>query len=107
MKEEGALFLEAYNCDTMPSPKLRHTDRGHKEIYRADYVLYHFIHYSLVTKDTVVWYKDDKLNWQREIEDDNSTRHVTDEINEAVMIHTKRGREDINRKNRDFSLSGP
>lgn len=88
-KKKDALFVEAYNCDTDPGPKPDASDRARKEIYRADHVLYHFVHYSLVTKDTIVWYKEDSKHWKREIQELAPPPYITDEFNEAVMLHTK------------------
>ena len=93
-KRKDALFLEAYNCDSQQSPKPYTSDRARKEIYRADHVLYHFVHYSLVTKDTIVKYKDYEKNWQREVQELAPPAHVTDEVSEAVMLHAKGGKEE-------------
>lgn len=96
-KDPKKSYLESYNCDTVPLPKPYTGDRARKEIYRTDFVLYHFVHYSLVTQNTLVQYKDASPNqkWQREAENEtiNNPEYVTDEINEAILVHAKGGKE--------------
>lgn len=60
------------------------------QIYRTDYVLYHFVHYSTVTKALTETYAETLArggSWKQRLMD--RSQRVTDELNEAVMIHTK------------------
>ena len=86
-------FLEAYNCDSGGTPKPLWADRARKQIYRSDYVLYHFVHYSTVTQDILTtWAKAKETGafWSRNYQDKRgNVQRVTDERNEAVMVHTK------------------
>lgn len=90
-KKANVPFLEAYNCDTVPPPKPETAERAHKEIYRTDHVLYHFVHYSLVTKTTATFYKDRDSSWV--YSDIDEPVHVVDEVNEAVMLHGRFAKE--------------
>jgi hypothetical protein len=86
---ENVTFLEAYNCDSAPVPKPSWSDRARKQIYRSDYVLYHFVHYSTVTKGLLSVYKDNPKHWSSQHHERPPSERVTDELNEAVMLHTK------------------
>ena len=56
IKKPDATFLDAYNCDHVPLPKPKWAYRARKQIYRADYALQRFIHYSTVTKGLIETY---------------------------------------------------
>merc|ERR1712071_245575 len=58
-------------------------DRAKKQIYRPDYVLSHFVHYSTITKPMT-----EELKSWRYGESAPSGGYV-DEFNEAVMVYTK------------------
>jgi hypothetical protein len=96
VKLPNTTFLEAYNCDGAGSPKPAWADRARKQIYRADYVLYHFVHYSTVT-----------LGHTRTFEQGQTSAHYgesgpsernADEFAEAVMVHTKTIQKDMTNK---------
>ena len=80
-------YLEAYNCDSSPIPKPEWAERARKQIYRADFVPYHYVHYSTVTSGLLTEYKDNTKSWRKDYTE--STERVTDEANEAIMLHTK------------------
>jgi hypothetical protein len=80
-------FMEAYNCDSSPVPKPEWAERARKQIYRADYVPYHYVHYSTVTRGLMRMYKDSPKSWRRAYNE--RTERVTDDANEATMLHTK------------------
>ena len=80
-------YMEAYNCDSSPIPKPEWAERARKQIYRADYVPYHYVHYSTVTQGLMVQYKDQRQSWRSHYNE--ATERVTDEANEAIMLHTK------------------
>lgn len=84
-------ILQTYNCDRQSGPK-KEVMPAEKQLYRPDYVLQHFIHYSSVTvlaqmsrsefeKAGYAWLKT-KLS-----PDPNS--RFSDEVNEATMLHAK------------------
>lgn len=81
-------YLLAYNCDSAGSPKPQWADRARKQIYRADYVQYHYVHYSTVTEDLLKTYSDPG-HWQAIHREPASDRVVPDELTEAVMVHAK------------------
>ena len=83
---DNTTFLEAYNCDSAPIPKPSWAIRARKQIYRADYVKCHFVHYSTITEGLLQTYSENK-NWYRSFRE-ASERETNDE-NEATMIHTK------------------
>lgn len=87
-------FLEAYNCDSVPLPKPEWADRARKQVYRPDYVLLRFVHYSPVTRGLVESYAEYQNRttpsdgpWKSSY--DEPTERLTDELTEAVMIHSK------------------
>lgn len=88
-KIENTTFLEAYNCDSSPVPKPEWADRARKQVYRADYVPYHYVHYSTVTKGILQRYAENPKKWHRIYGERAPSERVTDEANEAVMLHTK------------------
>jgi hypothetical protein len=88
-KSPDKTFLEAYNCDSAGSPKPSWADRARKQIYRTDYVLYHFVHYSTVTRGYLETYKEKGPEWRRHFGEHPPSERVTNELTEAVMVHTK------------------
>ena len=98
IKKLDVPYLEAYNCDPTGLPKPSWSDRAKKQLYRTDYVLSHFVHYSTVTQKYLETYNDGKSKakknkkkkWKMRVHERPPSERVTDEINEAVMIHTKR-----------------
>ena len=92
-KKADVTFLEAYNCDSAGIPKKSWADRARKQIYRTNYVLYHFVHYSTVTRGYLqTWkdmVKDGVSTWRRKFGEKPPSERVTDELHEAVMVHTK------------------
>jgi hypothetical protein len=91
-KSSDSAFLQAYNCDGAGSPKPSWAERARKQIYRSDYVLHHFVHYSTVTKGMMVTYKEHQqrgLHWYRRHREREPSEMYTDEVHQAVMVHTK------------------
>lgn len=81
-------FLEAYNCDGSETPRPTWADRARKQLYRPDYVPYHFVHYSAVTRGLLTIPESGK-KWRKAYAESRSSERVTDEIGEATMIHAK------------------
>lgn len=90
--KEGSLFAEVYNCDFEKTPKPGWAERAKKQLYRADYVLAHYVHYSTVTvglirtKDEA---RDMNLDWHTHFRESKVHDKFVDEIQQAVMLHTK------------------
>jgi hypothetical protein len=93
MKKMGnATFLETYNCDFVPLPKPDWAERAKKQIYRPDYVLSHFVHYSTITKGILGTYKEKKDRgkaWSYWYTESKESERFVNELEEAVMIHSK------------------
>jgi len=51
-------FLSIFNCDTVKPPRPKGYFTNMKQIYRPDFVLSHFVHYSLITRGIAEYYKD-------------------------------------------------
>lgn len=81
-------FLEAYNCDGSESPKPEWADRARKQLYRPDYVPYHFVHYSAITRGLLT-IPQGGGKWNRWYNESPSSERITDELVEAAMIHAK------------------
>ncbi len=82
-------FLESYNCDRQLPGKKTKVMPAEKQIYRADYVTQHFIHYSTVTQTTNL--KRDDFNREfgiKRLFPDPLSRFA-DEVHEALMLHSK------------------
>jgi len=84
-------MLQAYNCDkTKPGEKRVEPDPAEKQIYRPDYVLHHFVHYSLATEFSVL-NKNDTIKsgfkWNYKAIDPLS--RFSNEGTEALMLHAK------------------
>jgi hypothetical protein len=89
-------FLEAYNCDSAGSPKPQWADRARKQIYRADYVLYHYVHYSTVTQGHLKPYNETAVGeWKHRYGENSPSERTVNELTEAVMIHTKTLKRDM------------
>ena len=82
---DNATFLDAYNCDSSSSPKPEWADRARKQIYRADYVKYHFVHYSTVTEGILQPFSNSTGRWYRSFGERFPSERVTDEINEGAF----------------------
>jgi hypothetical protein len=95
---ENSTFLGAYNCDPSGTPKPSWADRAKKQLYRTDYVLYHHVHYSTVTQGLLETYNQtlaSNRKWNRRFAEMEPSERVSDERDEAVMIHTKRTDEKL------------
>eukprot|EP00578_Thalassiosira_sp_NH16_P017673 CAMPEP_0181123018 /NCGR_PEP_ID=MMETSP1071-20121207/25641_1 /TAXON_ID=35127 /ORGANISM="Thalassiosira sp., Strain NH16" /LENGTH=880 /DNA_ID=CAMNT_0023208063 /DNA_START=224 /DNA_END=2866 /DNA_ORIENTATION=- len=89
---EGSLFAEVYNCDAEKPPKPSWAERAKKQLYRSDYVFAHYVHYSTVTAGLLKTKEEAEEAgdpWYMHFRETRSTDHVTDEIHQAVMLHTK------------------
>jgi len=102
-------FLEVYNCNRERPPR-KALMAAEKQIYRTDYVLLHFVHYSAITAISVMSEKEvksanlSKYTYKRRYTDAH-TRY-TNEATEATMLHTKAIAEKETRNWRELSYSG-
>ena len=88
-KNESLTYLETYNCEYIKSPKPDRFARAMKQLYRPDFVLSHFVHYSTVTVDMA---REKQYTKGRFIKDRTMNIEVerfVDELNEGVLIHAK------------------
>jgi len=91
IKRANETFLETYNCDLNPLPKPGWAKRAKKQLYRPEYVPSHFVHYATITKGLIETYREateQGKDYDIQFKDD-PTEHFTDEVNDAVMLHTK------------------
>ena len=82
-------FLQTYNCDQEKAPRMN-TLPAEKQIYLADYVLLHFVHYSTVTALSILSQNETEsrgLLWKERYHE--TSVDFPDELTEATMIHTK------------------
>eukprot|EP00980_Cylindrotheca_fusiformis_P022629 scaffold9523_cov103-Cylindrotheca_fusiformis.AAC.6 len=87
-KLSNVTFLEAYNCDGSETPRPKWSERARKQLYRPDYVPYHFVHYAAVTKGLMAIPSGGE-KWSRSFMESSTSERTTDEIHEAMMIHAK------------------
>ena len=84
-------MLQAYNCDRQKPGEKKQAMPAEKQIYRADYVTQHFIHYSAATVLSELnrtEYEKQGFIWYRRGFPDKRQRFA-DEVTEGLMIHTK------------------
>lgn len=60
VKKARETFLHSYNCDNVRPPRPSRYFTDMKQIYRPDFVLSHFVHYSCITKHHARYY----ANWK-------------------------------------------
>lgn len=79
---ENKSILQTYNCDRQKVKKEKMP--AEKQIYRTDYVLQHFVHFSTVTEYTVLH----ASGMHGRVSPDPLSRFA-DEEKEVTMLHTK------------------
>jgi len=85
-------MLQAYNCDRQKPGQKKEKMPAEKQIYRADYVLHHFIHYSTVTElsnSNKEDYEKSGLSFKTKSAFPDPKSRFGNENNEALMLHTK------------------
>jgi len=87
-------FLKVYNCDYIKPPRPSRFARAMKQIYRPEYVLSHYVHYSTVTLDVARYFKDQSKGSSSDTLGDwkNATSEYEvflDEVEEATLIHAR------------------
>ena len=85
-------FLATYNCDSVKPPRPFHYFTNMKQIYRTDFVLSHFVHYAVVTRDIAETYKEKNAaskHFARKPAQREKGIAYLDERNEATMMHTR------------------
>eukprot|EP00934_Nitzschia_sp_Nitz4_P004027 Nitzschia sp. Nitz4//scaffold63_size106090//11063//13423//NITZ4_004379-RA/size106090-processed-gene-0.117-mRNA-1//1//CDS//3329555942//4017//frame0 len=82
-------YLEGYNCDRFKPGQKGQVMPAEKQLYRPDYVTQHFVHYSTITKTTLLPYLEFiKKFGSKGLAPDPLTR-FGDEVNEGLMLHSK------------------
>ena len=85
-------MLQAYNCDRQKPGAKKERMPAEKQIYRPDYVLHHFIHYSTVTLLSEMNRKDIEKSgrkWNSRSPFPDPLSRFGDENKEALMLHSK------------------
>ena len=87
---EDETFLHTYNCNWEQFPRKNDLSHRRKQMYRADYVKLHYVHYSTVTVVSQMTEEETKnsgKNWMHRYKE--AHLHEFDEQTEATMLHTK------------------
>jgi hypothetical protein len=87
--KKNTTMLEAYNCDRQKPGEKQKQMPAEKQIYRADYVTQHFIHYSTVTKSTLLSVNEFNKAFPKARAFPDPLSRFGDEVNEGLMIHSK------------------
>ncbi len=82
-------ILEAYNCDRQKPGQKAKVMPAEKQIYKAEYVTQHFIHYSTVTQTTNLPTDQYHKLFGRARPFPDPLSRFGDEVNEALMLHSK------------------
>ncbi|KAL7445960.1 hypothetical protein ACHAXH_009608 [Discostella pseudostelligera] len=88
-KRDDKTYLETYNCEYIKTPKPERFARAMKQLYRPDYVISHFVHYSTVTTDLATEKQHTKGKFHQQITANNKIERFVDESNEGILIHAK------------------
>ena len=84
---EDKSILQTYNCDRQKVKQEKMP--AEKQIYRTDYVLQHFVHFSTVTKYTVLNDEEVKASGIHGRVAPDPLSRFADEKKEITMLHTK------------------
>jgi hypothetical protein len=87
---QNLTVLQVYNCDRQKGNK-KEAMPAEKQLFRSDYVLQHFVHFSTVTVLTQMTEEETikaGFQWRRRIHTDLRHR-FSDELTEASMLHAK------------------
>eukprot|EP00536_Pseudo-nitzschia_multiseries_P008351 jgi/Psemu1/319368/estExt_fgenesh1_pm.C_2100029 len=82
-------MVEAYNCDREKPGKKSSTMPAEKQIYRADYVKQHFIHYSTVTETTNLLSHEFREKFGTKPAFPDPLSRFGNEVTEGLMLHAK------------------
>jgi hypothetical protein len=85
-------MLQAYNCDRQKPGQKTSTMPAEKQLYKSDYVLQHFVHYSAVTALSVknrTEYEAEGFSWGGHRAFPDIRQRFGNEETEGLMIHTK------------------
>jgi len=87
--KKNTTMLEAYNCDRQKPGKKDTKMPAEKQIYKADYVKQHFIHYSTITESTNLNQDEFQKKFGRRRPFPDPLSRFGDEVNEGLMLHSK------------------
>jgi hypothetical protein len=84
-------YLEAFNCDNAGLPKPPWADRARKQVYKSDYVLNRFVHFSIATQGYLqhTYNQTPRDEWSNRFGEHPPVERNSIELKEAVMVHTK------------------
>mmetsp|Transcript_2659 Transcript_2659/g.3081 ORF Transcript_2659/g.3081 Transcript_2659/m.3081 type:complete len:825 (-) Transcript_2659:150-2624(-) len=83
-------IMQTYNCDDEPKPPKLEGVPQPKELYRSDYVLLHYLHYSTITVHSAMSKSEINaagLHWRQMYKE--ATLVNSDEAEQAFMLHSK------------------
>ena len=89
--QSNTSMLEAYNCDRNKPGQKTTVMPAEKQIYRADYVKQHFVHYSTVTETTLLPMDDFRKKFGHMRQAPDPLSRFGDEVTEGLMIHRSVG----------------
>ena len=87
---EDETFLHTYNCNVENFPRNNDLSHRRKQMYRADYVKLHYVHYSTITvvsQMSETQTRQSREFWRHRYKEAHA--HIVDEEIEATMLHTK------------------
>ena len=87
--KKNTTMLEAYNCDRQKPGKKSSTMPAEKQIYKADYVKQHFIHYSTITESSNLDANEFRKKFGRRRPFPDPLSRFGDEVHEGLMLHSK------------------
>mmetsp|Transcript_11104 Transcript_11104/g.19952 ORF Transcript_11104/g.19952 Transcript_11104/m.19952 type:complete len:225 (+) Transcript_11104:2123-2797(+) len=84
-------FLHTYNCNWEQFPRQKDLSHRRKQMYRADYVKLHYVHYSTITTVSQMSEMETRSSGRESWLHRYVERHVHefDEMKESTMLHTK------------------
>lgn len=83
------LFLDLFNCDSVKPPKPPRCFSDMKQIYQPEFILSHFIHYSIVTRDIARLYQPDDPHWNRKPSMKEKGLTFLNEFSEGTLLHAR------------------
>ncbi len=85
MKNRSKTYMETYNCEPTVHPKPGWAWRAKKQIYRPAFVMNHFVHYSVVTRQII----DRPLLESARFNERSPFERRVNEISEGYLLHSK------------------
>jgi len=101
MKDPQKTYMETYNCEPTTHPKPESWAwRAKKQIYRPEFVLNHFVHYPVVTRQIL----DKPLATSLRFYERAPFERRVDELTEGFLLHSKTTGADMTSKWQEHCL---